>query len=252
MSRILTITTDFGHSLFVGIMKGVILSICQNATIVDIAHNIEKFNISQASFILSSSYSYFPQNSIHIAVVDPGVGSNRKSIVIKTDKYWFVGPDNGIFSFIKVENIKAIYEIIYKPKNLSSTFHGRDIFAPVAANIAKAPNNINKICQNINLKDTFTFDTYKQQEKREVIYIDDFGNIILNLKKDELVNYKNFTIEYKKQKFEKISQSYSDVVKGELLLLINSLGYVEIAMREGSAAKKLNAKIGDEYFIRSC
>jgi S-adenosylmethionine hydrolase len=251
MSHILTLTTDFGNTFFVGIMKGVILSISQKITVVDIAHNIEKFNIEQGRFILSTSYHYFPENSVHVAVIDPGVGSSRKGIVVQTSKYYFVGPDNGIFSFIPKKDIVKIYQIIYKPSNVSSTFHGRDIFVPVAAKISLDNNCINEIGKIITCNNTYTFMEREEKTTRKVVYIDDFGNIILDLKKEEIEKMKNWGLLYKNLTFNKISKFYSEVKPEELLLLINSLGFVEIAMREGSAAKKLNAKIGDEYFIRN-
>ncbi len=250
MSKILTLTTDFGNNFFVGIMKGVILSINNQITIVDIAHNINKFNILQGKFILENSFFYFPEGSVHVAVIDPGVGSNRKGIIVETDKYYFVGPDNGLFSFIPKNQINNIYEIIYKSDNISSTFHGRDIFAPVAANIISLNKIFDVLGKKINYSNTYTFGKFNSNRENKIIYIDDFGNIILNLKKDELLKLKNWTLTYKNKLFKKISKSYYEVEKGDLLLLINSLGYLEIAVREGNASKKLDAKVGDEYYIR--
>ncbi len=253
MCKILTLTTDFGNSFFVGVMKGVILSISDKIRIVDIAHNINKFSILEGMYVLSNSYSWFPEKSVHIAVIDPGVGSERKSIVVETSKYYFVGPDNGIFSFLDKNDIVNIYEITYKNNKISNTFHGRDIFAPIGAKITLNKDCLNELCQNIKFSETYTFNMAnmaKNKFQRKVVYIDDFGNIILDLKKGDIDESKKWILSYKNFTFKNVNYCYSDVKVGELLLLINSFGNYEIAMRQGNAAAKLNAKIGDEYSIR--
>ena len=248
---VITITTDFGDSIYSAILKAVIINKNENLKIVTISNNVEKYNIKQAKFFLENSYFYFPENTVHLCVVDPGVGSERKGIVIKTEKYWFVGPDNGVFSFLKSNEVISCYEIIYKPKKLSYTFHGRDIFAPVASMIVNK-DDLKFILKEIQWKDTFT-SKFRFQKEREVIYIDDFGNIVLDIKYSEfkeLVGDKRFKIIYKNKVFEKLNRFYYEVNKGELLLLVNSLDYIEIAQREGNAKNVLKAEVGDRYEIK--
>jgi len=137
---IITLLTDFGiEDPYVGIMKGVILSINKNVRIVDLSHSIPPQDIISAGFTLNSSFSYFPEKTIHLAVVDPGVGSKRSPILIETEKYFFIGPDNGIFSSIlsgdKVQKIVELTNSSYFLSDISSTFHGRDIFSPAAAHL---------------------------------------------------------------------------------------------------------------------
>ena len=248
---IITITTDFGNSIYSAILKAVIIKINPSVMIFEITNNVDKFNTKQASFFLENSYFYFPKNSIHLCVVDPGVGSNRKGIVIKTEKYWFVGPDNGVFSFLSENEIEECYKINYRPENISFTFHGRDIFAPVAAMISKS-KNFKKYLKRIKWNETET-SKYRVSPIREVVFIDDFGNIVLDLKYNlfkDLVKDKKFKLIFKDKVFEKLRRFYYEVKKGELLLLVNSLGYLEIAQREGNAKEVLNAKVGDRYEIK--
>ncbi len=254
MSSIITLTTDFGQSIYTGILKGVISSINSGLTIIDISHNVSKFNVSEAKFILENSYFYFPFRTVHLAVIDPGVGSERKSIVVKTEKYFFVGPDNGIFSFINRNEIEKIYEIITNNSRISNTFHGRDIFAPIAAKIASS-HPVSDFLKEIEPRATFTFFSKSATIEYKVVYIDEFGNIILNLKKNHFLMSINdrgtkWILNYKNKKFDKLANNYFSVNKGEFLLLINSLGYLEISCREGNAAEQLKAAVGDEFSFR--
>ena len=248
---VITLTTDFGDSIYHAILKAVILKNSPNTKLITISNKIEQFNIKQAIFFLENTYYYFPDNTVHLVVVDPGVGSDRKGIIIKTKNYYFVGPDNGVFSFLKEQDVEKVLEITYKPQNISFTFHGRDIFAPVASKLLK-DKDIKKLGEEIKWKDTFT-SRFVHTTNREIIFIDDFGNIFLDIKYDEfirIVKNKKFQIIFKNKKFEKINKFYYEVKKGEFLLLVNSLGYLEIAVREGSAKDVLNAKVGDKYEIK--
>ncbi len=251
-SNIITLTTDFGETFYTGIMKGVILSINPSIKIITISNNIRKFSVDEARFILSNSYSYFPERSVHLSVIDPGVGSERKPIVVKTEKYFFVGPDNGVFSFLKKEDIENIFEIEKFASDISSTFHGRDIFAPVAAKIASGLS-ISGLIKKISLSESYTFsDSFEDFSNNRVVFIDDFGNIILGLKSEDFfkaIENKKWELHFKNLKFTTVKKNYFSVKKGEFLLLVNSLGYLEIACREDNAAKKLNAISGDEFFI---
>ncbi len=250
---VITITTDFGDSLFSAIMEAVILSHNPNAIISIISNNIRKFDINQAKFFLENTFSYYPNGTIHLCVVDPGVGSNRKGLIIESDKYFFVGPDNGVFSFLNISSIKNVFKITYNPKNCSYTFHGRDIFAPVAARISLKENILN-FAQPVQLENCFTFQTNNYSHPQfKVVYIDDFGNIFLDIKYEQfkrITQNKPFKLIFKNKIFDKLYKFYYEVEEGELLLLVNSLGYLEIAVREGNAKNVLKAKVGDSYEIK--
>ncbi len=246
--RIITLTTDFGNSEYVGAVKGVIYSICRNVLIVDITHNIRKFDVLHAYYVLLSTHKYFPKGTIHLAVVDPGVGTERKAVVIYTDDYIFIGPDNGIFSFI--ENPKEIYEIEI-PEDASKTFHARDVFAPTAAKIA---------CNlKLNLK---KLDTFKKLDLKpkiignriagKILCVDDFGNIITNIPNEMIDADFGDVIEVKidNRAFKmRFVETYGRAEKGELICLIGSGGFLEISVNQGDASKVLGIKGGENIEV---
>src|SRR3989304_10208094 len=232
MKRIITLTTDFGlKDYYVGAMKGVILSINPDVIITDITHEIVSQDVFKAAFILRNFYHYFPQGTIHIVVVDPGVGSRRKPIVVQGDNYIFLGPDNGIFTFIYSEfkSVKAIK--ISNPKYIllkgGSTFDGRDVFAPAAAHLSlgvPADDLGGQVRKPLKLQ-------IKEQVVRgseiigEVIYIDSFGNLITNIPA-QLIKPKS-RVYIGGEVIKGISQFYAEVPKGELLAIIGSTGFID-------------------------
>jgi hypothetical protein len=242
----ITLTTDFGSSGYVGAMKGMIYSICPNIKVIDITHNIRKFDVRHASYVVLSTSKYFPKGTIHCVVVDPGVGTKRRGIIIETKDYIFIGPDNGVFSF--VGDVENIYEISSSP--LSKTFHGRDIFAPIAAKIAcgavaKEFGNPIKRLERIEIKKP---ELNKNKIVGEVFCIDHFGNVITNIRKDPLNNLEidyddavRITINGKKRKLRFV-ESYGFAEKNELIALIGSEGYLEIAVNQGDASKMLDVQ----------
>ena len=185
---VITLTTDFGTSdWFVGTMKGVIAGIAPKATIIDLTHDLPPGDIRGGAFALAASYRFFPKGTVHVAVVDPGVGSRRKAIAVQTAKGFFVGPDNGVLSWALVkEKAKAVHALeneAYFLKPVSQTFHGRDVFAPVAAHLSRGVP-IKKL--GPALKDFVRLDWPEPRRQRggiegEVVYIDRFGNAITNL-----------------------------------------------------------------------
>ncbi|MFX1297384.1 MAG: S-adenosyl-l-methionine hydroxide adenosyltransferase family protein, partial [Promethearchaeota archaeon] len=185
---IITLLTDFGEKdPYVGEMKGVILSICPNAKIIDLSHDIEKHNIYEGSFFLYSTAKYYPKHTIHLVVIDPGVGSERKSLVIQSKNYYFVGPDNGVLSLAALDNkIQKVIEInnpSYFLKPVSDTFHGRDIFAPIAAHLANntTPEKFGSLTQTwIQIKIPEVL-IKKNEIIGEIIHIDRFGNLVTNI-----------------------------------------------------------------------
>jgi S-adenosylmethionine hydrolase len=241
MKRIVTLTTDFGiKDHYVGVMKGVMLSINPDILIIDITHQIPPQDILGGAFTLRNIYRYFPQGTIHVAVIDPGVGSGRKSIALEADGSIFIGPDNGIFTFICRESKSAkVFEISnskYVLPNVSHTFHGRDIFAPAAAHISLGipPEDLGKGVKNpmmISIKEP---ETRGDEIIGEFIYVDSFGNLISNIP-SELIK-PGFKIHVGKRTINGISKSYADAQKGELTAIIGSSGLLEISVNQGRAS----------------
>lgn len=251
-NRIITLLTDFGTSDgYVGAMKGVILGINPNSTIVDITHDVHPQDIHQAAYLLDTVHPYFPDDTIHIVVVDPGVGTERQSVILKTPRAIFVAPDNGVLSHVIDEKVEAI--AITNPdfwlEHVSTTFHGRDIFAPVAAHLSLGIP-ISEFGKATSSLVTFPWIQPTTEENGtvvgQVIHIDRFGNLITNLKRADLPNT-DFFIEVKRHFIHKLSSSYAE--GDELLALIGSNGYLEIGVKNGSAAMSLAAECGDRVDI---
>lgn len=258
--NIISLITDFGlKDNFVGVMKAVILKVNPQAKIIDICHEIKPQDITEAAFLLKSSFRYFPEGSVHLAVVDPGVGSERKIVIVKTRNYFFVAPDNGILS-PTLENEPPI-ELIdvtnktYFLKPISSTFHGRDIFAPIAAYLSRG-KSIRSFGRKIESFKRLELPRIKMDSENlvgEIIYIDRFGNLISNIDKDNLFNFikgKRFKICIKNKAIEKISRSYFEGASLKPLALVGSSNYLEIALNSGSARDKLRVSKGDKIIIR--
>ncbi len=259
MHPIITLTTDFGiEDPFVGIMKGVILNFCPKTKIVDLTHSVKPQNLLQASYLLKTSVPYFPSNTIHLAVVDPGVGGNRKGIAIQTNKYFFVGPDNGIFSPF-LENFKAVelsnQEVFLKP--VSSTFHGRDIFAPAAAWIAsgKPFEKLGPIVEKPKILDFPKAKIDNNCLRGEIIHRDHFGNLTSNISKNLALKHfgddlKNIKIYLNDQTAVPLVSHYDLGFKNSLAALINSWNQIEIFCKEGNASEEFNILVGASIQIK--
>lgn len=253
----ITLISDFGlNDPYVAEMKGVILSISPKATVIDITHGIEKFSVHMAAFTLASAAPYFPQDTVHLAVVDPGVGTERRAIVVKTKRACFVGPDNGVLMLAaQSQGIQQIHLIsnpnLVLPKT-SSTFHGRDIFAPAAAYLDKGaqPNDFGP-----EIKDPVTpqFAAVEQIHgglKGEVLYVDGFGNIIINIKEKNMPNAKMLNVKLPKTSLSiNFGKTYGDVEPNAPIVLVGSHGFAEIALNQGNAAKKFHLKAGDKIVV---
>ncbi|MGC8895537.1 MAG: SAM hydrolase/SAM-dependent halogenase family protein [Candidatus Bathyarchaeia archaeon] len=249
---IITLTTDFGlKDPYVAEMKAVILSISPDAIIVDITHDIKKFNVRMGAYVLASASKYFPKNTIHVAVVDPGVGTERRPILIQTKQAFYIGPDNGVLT-LAAENqgIEHIYEI--KNKKLSNTFHGRDIFAPAAAHLTRwiQPAEYGPEIREIV---TPKFAKVIRQDGvfvSEVLHVDSFGNIITNFREKELkaLNVRgSITVEIKDVRLKlKLCKAYAEAEAHEPLAIIGSHDFLEISINQGNAAKTFKAKVGDK------
>ncbi|MCD6564031.1 MAG: SAM-dependent chlorinase/fluorinase [Thermoproteales archaeon] len=259
---IIAFLTDFGlKNPYVASMKAVVYSICPESKIVDISHSLTKWNIIEASYVLECSFHYFPKNTIFTVVIDPGVGTSRRPLIIRTKNYFFVGPDNGVLirpaTLDKILEIHEIKNKKYMLQNISYTFHGRDIFAPVSAYIA-CGTKLEEIGPLINdpvdtpVKSPLEKDTYVEGI---VYFIDDFGNIATNISASYIFEKGytfggKFLVEIKgKQYLIPFVKSFGHVQKGKLLLQENSCKKLEIAVNQGSASNILNINPGDKIKI---
>jgi len=256
---IISLLSDFGlKDSYAAQMKAVILSICPKATIVDISHQVERHNLRMGAFILASATPYFPDGTIHVAVVDPGVGGKRRPILIETTRSFYVGPDNGLpLLAAKSDGIKAVYHIVerrFMAEQISATFHGRDIFAPVAAQIANGvePSRIGRVVTDFVVPDYSEARIERGAVDCEVVHIDGFGNVVTNLHSRDLgrtvMRYgSGFKLKHEGKSVElKLCRTYSDVRVGALLGLVGSHGFLEIAVNQGSAAKRLEVTQGSK------
>ena len=269
MGPFITLTTDFGlKDSYVASMKGVICSINPQAGIVDICHTIEPQNIRQAAFIFSIAYEYFPPNSIHLVIVDPGVGSDRRKIVLKTPRAYFVGPDNGVFSYV-IDNYSpeflpgtylvrpgkqieayVITNSKYWREPVSNTFHGRDIFAPVGAALSLGVK-VSDLGDRVDTVVAFPIPRPKLQKHLitgNILHIDNFGNLITNISNEDIKNFLKQSkpiIQIGDFEIKRLDHIYSDVEKGEPLALIDSSNLLEIAVNLGRAAEYVGTDPGE-------
>ncbi|MEW6108311.1 MAG: SAM-dependent chlorinase/fluorinase [Nitrospirota bacterium] len=256
---LITLTTDFGYDdPFVGMMKGVILKINPLANIVDLTHGIRQYDIREAAYTIGMSYDFFPKKTIHIVVVDPGVGSGRRPVIVMTDHHYFIGPDNGVFSHIYSQSHEtlSVFHITSEHYFLSSgggTFHGRDIFAPVAAWISRGVNipNFGEHITDYH-KIPLPFPQVSDNAlKGEVILIDKFGNSITNIKAADIeklygagsISILKILLKGKEIPLKKF---YSQAEDRGVYSLINSTGYLEFFIYRGNASSEYNISVGDK------
>lgn len=255
--RVVTFTTDFGlNDAFVGIMHGVVLNIHPETRIVDICHAVPSFDVLDAAWTIAQAYRFFPPRSVHVIVVDPGVGSTRRPILAETDDYIFVAPDNGVLSLIEAREPKfAVRHIIadrYFLHPVSQTFHGRDIFSPVAAWLSKgvAPAEFGpEVSDYIRLPLPGVERIGENNLRGIVLKVDKFGNLITNFGEQEAPALFAATPPAVKvliagQTIARICHSYADGGEDEFFAIIGSSGYLEVAARQASAAEKLSAGVG--------
>jgi S-adenosylmethionine hydrolase len=245
----ITLITDFGTAdHFVGTMKGVILGIAPRARIVDITHEIAPYAVNEGAFTIAQAWRYFPKGTIHVVVVDPGVGSARRPIFCEADGQFFIAPDNGVLSMIfdaGRHRVRVISNQKLFLEKVSRTFHGRDVFAPAAAHLAKglAPAKFGKLIhdpvRNLSLKPT---QLSPQHWSGVVLHVDRFGNLITNFHAD--LARRPFALRAGKKKITKFAGTYAETAMGELFAIVGSSEYVEVAVNQGSAAKKLGLGAG--------
>jgi len=275
MSPIITLTTDFGYDdAYVAAVKGAILNINPEANIVDVSHSIRSQDILQAAFILNAAYRYFPKQTVHVAIVDPGVGSERRGIILKTPAAIFVAPDNGLLSYViddlfsvesrsVIEQTHGLTEVVFKkgleaaaitdPRfwrhPVSPTFHGRDIFAPVAAGLSLGISPY-EFGEKINSLHVLPIARPSLDPGGnlvgQILHVDRFGNLITNIRSDNLRG-KDVVIEVAGQHIQGISDYYAQ--KEGVMAVVGSSGYLEISLRDGSACDFLGITVGDEIRV---
>jgi S-adenosyl-L-methionine hydrolase (adenosine-forming) len=253
MKRIITLTTDFGLTDgFVGVMKGVILSINPDAMIIDITHDIAPQNIEQGAFVFANAYRYFPPNAIHVVIVDPGVGSARRPIAMQIGETIFVAPDNGILSLeIGDSPIQCMH--LTNPKfwlpRVSNTFHGCDIFSPVAAHLSMGVP-IEKMGEPmddwVRLPQSMKATREGNEITGQVVHIDRFGNVITNISEEMLIGMDRakIVIRIGDKVIRGIRRTYADGQRGEIIALISSSWNLELAIPNGNAANEIGTLIG--------
>jgi hypothetical protein len=259
---IITLTTDFGQQDgYVGAMQGVILTICPTAKITTISHNIPPQDIYTAAFVLYQSFSYYPAPTIHCVVVDPGVGSQRRAIAVRTSHGIFVGPDNGVFSLVLTAEPVNVLEAVtltnpeYQLPGVSATFHGRDIFAPAAAHLANGlpihqlgPRAINLVRLDIG-RPVIPKPGATSFESR-IIHVDHFGNLILDLTRQRIQDPVQVIFRAGQWAIRGLNATFADVAEGELLAYTgSSRDHIEIAVRNGNAALELGLRVGDTVTV---
>ncbi len=258
---IITLLTDFGtHDAYVGVMKGVILSINPSAVVIDVCHEIDPQDLIGAAYLIKSIYRYFPRGTIHVVVVDPGVGGDRQIAAVKLAGHIFLAPDNGVLTLLMDEtDIDAIIRVEnprYFLSTVSRTFHGRDIFAPVASHLSKSLP-LDQLGRSLNPKDLvrLTISTPYALGKNElvgsIISIDRFGNCISNIDEDRLKEFiqtdpeKTLEIKVDKTVIKGLSQSYLNAAPGDPVAVIGSFGFLEVAINCGNAGRRLKVSKGD-------
>lgn len=256
---VITLLTDFGlRDAFVGTMKGVILGICPEARIVDLSHGIAPQRIEEGAFVLRTAYTYFPAGTVHVAVVDPGVGGERRAVIVETAGYRFVGPDNGIFAHVYAREsdlrVVSVTETRYFLPKISNTFHGRDVFAPVAAHLALgAP--VSDFGPEIDDYDTGTLTEPVAREggiTGRVLHIDHYGNIITDIDESlflETTREKRYQIRLAGRVLDRVNASYDEAAAGAPLAVLDSAGLLEIAVNGSSAAEALGVSTGERVDV---
>ncbi len=251
MRRIVTLLTDYSNTdSYVGEIKGVLLTGAPDAEIVDITHLIPPGDIRSGAHVLSRVWPRFPAGTVHVAVVDPGVGTARAAIAVEAHGHFFVGPDNGLFtSVFKGAAVDAV--ALPTPDDASATFHGRDVFAPAAAALAGGAHlrSLGARFAGIPVRLTYTEPRYEGKSVvGEVVYVDRFGTLVTNLTPELVPSYA--TMEIEGLDAGKLRRTFGDVPTGGLVAYIGSGGDVEIAVRDGSAARRLGIGVGGRVRAR--
>lgn len=261
MSRIVTLTTDFGQGDFdVGVLSGVVWSIAPDARLVDLSHEIARHDVLEASLMLERCTPYFPDGTIHVVVVDPGVGTERRAIAARLGAQWFVGPDNGLITGMRERAVAAqrTAEFVHlnRPRywlpEVSSIFHGRDIFASAAGHLAAgiALAEVGEPIEDPILLEIRTPEAYADGWRGSVMHIDSFGNLSTNIERRHLTNAKPIQVAVRSAQISEMKRTFGDAQPGELVALVDSSGKLCICVVNGNAAARLRALVGDPVEVR--
>lgn len=272
MNKTIALLTDFGNDdIYVGVMKGVMHSICPDANFIDITHTVAPQHVREAAFSLMNAYHYFPKGTIFLVVVDPGVGSTRRPIAVQAGGYMFIAPDNGVLSYalkdVDSVQIAELNNPAYHLSQVSNTFHGRDIFSPAAAHLA-AGVPLHELGDQQESMIQLPLPELSIDQRRitgEVVHIDRFGNIITSIghlnwiAQDRItlnpvfgsinntvpINPENAQITINNEQILSVKVSYSESMRGDLLAIVGSTNYLEISVNQGNAAQRLDVVVGD-------
>ena len=254
---VITLTTDFGLSdHYVGAMKGVILGICPEAQFVDISHQVKPFAVADAAYLIAQSHPCFSKGTVHIVVVDPGVGTSRRPILVENYGQFFIGPDNGVFGMLydEGEKVRAITAERYFRRPVSKTFHGRDIFAPIAGQVA---NGIvtrqlgDPITDYVRPEFLIAEQTPDGGMRGCVLHVDHFGNIVTNIPSRRLVvNSPNFALQIGDAVITKYVETYAEANSGEVFALTGSAGYLEVSMNKSAAVEVVKCAALDRVTLK--
>jgi S-adenosylmethionine hydrolase len=261
---VITLLTDFGHdNWFVGTMKGVIKSVSPGADIVDICHEVTRHAVTEAAFMLQNASEYFPPGTVHCVVVDPGVGSERAAIVVETDRYRFVAPDNGVISYAvegrEIGQVVRIEDERFLLAPVSRTFEGRDVFAPVAAYLdaGVAPGEFGPTVEGfVRLQRSTPGKLGAAEAVGHILHVDRFGNLITDLHESFLVELlagsrqQYFRLQVRDHEVRRLVDAYTEGRPGELVALIGSSGYLEISVNQGSARDTVGIEEGGEFILK--
>ncbi len=261
--RIITLTTDFGESdHYIACMKGVILQRAPYAAIVDVTHVIQPHDVVHGAFVLRQVFDHFPEGTIHIAVVDPGVGTTRRLLAARYEGQIILAPDNGVLSLVHrdftLEELRSIENTRLFRQEISATFHGRDVLAPVAAHLAQGMN-LDAVGPLINQLEILNLDPPVQTAnggvEGQVLYVDRFGNLISNISHADLEvvvgsNASRLSVFVGPLRVGPLRTTYGDVAPGEIVAVIGSTGMLEVAINQGNAAAQLRASPGTIVVVR--
>ncbi|UCE28187.1 MAG: SAM-dependent chlorinase/fluorinase [Candidatus Coatesbacteria bacterium] len=250
---IITLTSDFGTADgYVACMKAVVLAGCPDARLVDITHEIPPGDVIRGALILEATVPHFPAGAIHLAVVDPGVGSERRGLALASGGYNFIGPDNGLFTPFLDAPGAAAYALPKPGPDVSTTFHGRDVFALASARLAAGADisSLGELLDNLVRLDWLKAEVSDDEIKGEIIYVDRFGNCVTSIKADDLGTDVIYTVKAAGRDVGPLRKYYAEVPPAEALALINSMGRLEIAVNGGSAEEALGLALGDEVTVR--
>jgi S-adenosyl-L-methionine hydrolase (adenosine-forming) len=254
---LITLTTDFGYrDSFAGIMKGVIKRIDQDAQLIDLTHGIPPQDIMAAALTLRHSVPYFSDGTIHVVVVDPGVGGSRRPLLIECAGNYFIGPDNGVLSLAVGNKQKLVIELTnseYFLQPAGSTFHGRDIFAPAAAHLSLGVPIDAFGAQSSSFIELHVPEAVRDQSAimGEIIYIDGYGNLFTNVYAEDLASlpHSQINIAVGSTRIQNLMASYDSVAQDQLTAVVNSWGVLEIAEYKGNAQQRCGAKVGDKVIV---